>query len=84
MKIIYYCLIKLFLINAHFANAQSLLSNGDFEIADTCPDDMQQLQRCHDWFVGNLTPDYFNCGYYGSVVTTFPHNGDGYMHMISG
>lgn len=84
MKIIYYCLIQLILINAHFAKSQNLISNGDFEIADTCPDDMYQLQRCHNWYIGNLSPDYFNCNFYGNMVTTFPHGGTGYVHMISG
>jgi gliding motility-associated-like protein len=66
------------------SSAQNLVSNGDFEVPDTCPDDMNQLHRCHDWFVANLSPDYYNCGFEGNLVCTFPAKGTGYVHMISG
>lgn len=40
--------------------AQNLVYNGDFEIRDTCPDNMGQITRAIGWMVAGGSPDYNN------------------------
>jgi len=40
--------------------AQNLVSNGYFEIYDTCPNYPGQISRAVGWLKSSLTPDYYN------------------------
>ena len=44
----------------NLAQAQSLVSNGYFEIYDTCPNFPSQMNRAVSWKIASLTPDYYN------------------------
>ncbi len=64
--------------------SQNLFPNPDFETRDSCPYDMNQIKFCNPWGDASGSVDYFNCGYAGSVVTTFPNSGTGYLSMLAG
>ena len=64
--------------------SQNLFPNPDFETRDSCPYDMNQIKFCKPWGDASGSVDYFNCGYAGSVVTTFPNSGTGYLSMLAG
>lgn len=64
--------------------SQNLFPNPDFESRDSCPYDMNQIKFCKPWADASGSVDYFNCGYAGSVVTTFPNSGTGYLSMLAG
>jgi hypothetical protein len=47
-----------------FASAQNLVPNPSFELYDTCPDFVGQLNRALQWFQPTTgTPDYYNACY---------------------
>ena len=66
-----------FLCLGYIAKAQNLVSNGDFEIYDTCPppssSSINDINRATGWYNPSYgTPDYFNF----SIV---PYNLFGYQ-----
>lgn len=77
------CFILLFKSIA-FCQSQNLVENGNFEVADSCPYHASQLDFCRGWKTAAPTPDYFNCGFAGSVPQSYPHSGTGYIGMLGG
>lgn len=69
--------------------SQNLIYNGDFEIYDTCPDNLSQpnnyqINRCLGWTNANrATPDYFNiCS--SNILVSIPTNIAGYQQPFNG
>lgn len=51
----------IFFHSFHFFGQNNLVFNGDFEIYDTCPDNLGQVERCSGWWQPTeATSDYFN------------------------
>ncbi|MEO8761334.1 MAG: T9SS type A sorting domain-containing protein [Bacteroidia bacterium] len=47
-------------LSNYFTKAQNLVSNGYFEINDTCPNNQYQITYATGWLNAGGTPDYFN------------------------
>jgi len=45
---------------------------------------MGQMRFSQGWSTASGTPDFFNCSYRGNIVSTRPHQGDGYLSMLGG
>ena len=79
------------------SNCQNLVYNGDFEIYDTCPDNIShpnnvQLKRCIGWNSATKgTPDYYNSCSSNIVVSTpiniagnqIPKSGNAYAGFLA-
>ncbi len=76
--------IILLLLTTSSLHAQNFVDNGGFEDYDTCPDNMSQLERCRNWYIAYNSPDYFNCGFYGSIPECYPNSGTGLVSMLGG
>ena len=83
MKHLFY-LTVLVATSSNQLTSQNLFPNPDFETRDSCPYDVNQIKFCKPWVDASGSVDYFNCGYAGSVVTTFPNSGTGYLSMLAG
>src|ERR1700757_1468337 len=70
----YGTIILIFILSlCNFAKAQNLVPNGNFEIYDTCPNDISQITYAVKWYNAqpNTSPDYFNtCNSYANVPNT--------------
>src|SRR5689334_10862519 len=65
--------------------AQNLVPNPSFEIFDTCPDNVDQVNRAQGWSSFGNTPDYFNtCDSTGNMAVSIPHNALGYQLAADG
>src|SRR4051812_721199 len=63
--------------------AQNLVPNPSFEVYDTCPDYMSQINRAVGWWAVRMTPDYFNaCS--STIYSSVPTNGFGHTMPASG
>ena len=61
---------------------QNLIPNSDFELVNSCPSTYNQWSALQNWQAGSgSTPDYFNCGYYGSSVQASPSSGNGVLGL---
>lgn len=70
-----------------FLNSQTnYVYNGDFELFDTCPDNLVQVNRCLGWKMPtNATSDYLNtCAPVSSFVSIPSGNPAGYQDAYSG
>ncbi len=64
--------------------AQNQIPNGQFEQHSLCPTGYNQALYLDDWTVGSGSPDYFNCGYYGTAAQAVPALGTGVMGFWGG
>lgn len=76
--------VIILLLTTSISHAQNFVDNGGFEDYDTCPDNMSQLERCRNWYIAYNSPDYFNCGFYGTIPECYPNSGTGLVSMLGG
>ncbi len=79
--------ILLFILSfCHIAKAQNLVSNGYFEVLDSCPhvmlSDVEYISDAIGWFPASATPDVFNSCATDSYGV--PDNGLGYQKAFYG
>lgn len=89
LYILHYFILNLLFCDSftHEAYAQvNLITNGDFELYDTCPDNFSQLERAIDWIVPTTgTSDYFNqCAYISWNAPGVPDNFMGSQYAYDG
>lgn len=77
-------LLLFFLLSFNNAISQNLIVNGNFEVFDTCPDELNQVHRTMSWVLANNSPDFYNCGWLGVIPQTFAYNGNGHIGMLGG
>lgn len=90
MKLI---LISTYLLTATIAVAQNLVPNPGFDINNSCPNQIGQIDKADGWSVWGGTPDYFHsCSNatfptYGVPVNVrgfqVPHSGDAYVGLFT-
>ncbi|HLG33421.1 MAG TPA: T9SS type A sorting domain-containing protein [Bacteroidia bacterium] len=88
-------LTTILILTCGLCNGQNLVPNPSFEVFDTCPNYLFQVQRAIGWFGANGTADYFNScfvypgtGWNVSVPTNWvgyqqAYDGNGYMGMAT-
>jgi OOP family OmpA-OmpF porin len=66
--------------------AQNLVPNPSFEIFDTCPNELGQIEKAIGWYSAKPSPDYFNfCAPSNSLNNvSIPYNFWGYQTPASG
>lgn len=85
----FYILFFVFLLSMFqysSSHAQTnLIYNGDFELYDTCPTGVGQLNYCTGWLNPTVaTPDYFNTCNTSTVSVSIPSNVVGFQNPYSG
>ncbi|MEO5674037.1 MAG: T9SS type A sorting domain-containing protein [Chitinophagales bacterium] len=77
------------------SQAQNLVPNPSFEVYDSCPDDVGEIDSAIGWsnfgngsYAGASSPDYFNSCADASVfpdsLVSVPHNQGGYQYAATG
>ena len=84
MKKLY--LIIVVILSFNVTQAQNLLSNGSFELYDSCPNHFSQIEKAKGWFQPTIgTPDYLNtCVDSTAGVIDIPLNLFGYQMPRTG
>ena len=59
--------ILCFVLGMASLKGQNLVNNPSFEVYDTCPNNISQINRASGWYVTRNSPDYFN----GCSIDTF-------------
>ncbi|MGZ3861629.1 MAG: T9SS type A sorting domain-containing protein [Bacteroidia bacterium] len=62
----------------------NLVPNPSFEIHDTCPDNLSQINRAVGWYSAKPSPDYYNSCAPSSALSGAPSNYFGYQYPASG
>lgn len=78
-------LLGVFCIGSFFSFGQNLFQNPGFEQYYACPNSYNQMGQVQHWQSGNqATPDYFNCGFSGSLVQGTASQGSGVVGLWGG
>ena len=82
LKNLYFLLLISF---SQFSFGQNLVPNPSFEIYDTCPSTLSQIDRAVGWNSVRPSPDYYNtCAPTGGQSVHVPNNFFGYQYPASG
>ncbi|MBK6641117.1 MAG: T9SS type A sorting domain-containing protein [Bacteroidia bacterium] len=85
MKIIRLSLFALFSLVTQIGHSQNLVLNPSFEIANGCPNQINQVDKADGWSGYGGTPDYFNaCSNVTSPLYGVPTNTRGFQAARTG